>query len=101
MKAIWMAVAVALSLSTVACGGTTGSCKKMCKKAADCEEGDLMYVKDVDECKKDCDDAEEEDECKSEGKKLAKCLTKNFECDGTGFKECADEAKDATECAEE
>lgn len=101
MKAIWMAVAVALSLSSVACGGTVASCKKACKKAADCEKDDLLYVEDVDKCKEACDDAEEEDECKSEQKKLAKCAVKNFECDGSGFKECEDEGKDLAKCMTE
>lgn len=100
MKAIWMAVAVALSLSSVACGGTVASCKKMCKKAADCEEGDLFYTDDVDKCKEACDEAEEEDECKAEQKKAAKCAVKNFECDGSGLKECADEATDLQKCLE-
>ncbi len=72
----------------------------MCKKAADCSEDDIMYVEDVDKCKEECDDADEEDECKSEQKKAAKCYVKNFECDGSGGEECEDETKELMECLE-
>lgn len=106
MKAIWMAVAVALSLSTVACGGGEGACKKMCKKAEDCDypEG---YEFDIDECEKGCEKAAEaadKADCKSEFNKAAKCAKKEFECpdeDAEPSDACEDEGKDLSECAEE
>lgn len=104
MKAIWMAVAVALSLSTVACGGGEGACKKACKKGEDCKEGDPGYTADLGDCEKACEegakDADEAD-CKSEFNKAAKCGKKNFECDGSGYEECKSEVEDLIKCSAE
>lgn len=104
MKAMWIVAAVALSFTTMACGGGTGACKSACGKAADCEEGDFLYTDDEDACKDDCDDQWEDAkdaDCKSEYKDVASCYKSNFSCDGEDLTECADDFTAYQECAAE
>jgi hypothetical protein len=105
MKAIWMTVAIALSLSTVACGGAAGKCKSMCKDRAECKDTDPAYVADAGDCEEDCDSAFDEADgadCKSEYSDLVSCGKKNFSCDGADFvKECKSEIEATDKCAAE
>lgn len=103
MTAKWVAVAVALSLSMVACGGGVSACKKICKKAAKCDESDEAYQK-KGACERDCEDAAElakKAECKSEYNDAVKCAKENFACDGGSGEDCQDEGEALRDCTDE
>lgn len=98
-----MAIVVALSLTSAACGNGVGKCKKMCKQAAKCSEDDPAYqMKGA--CERDCEDAAElskKAECKREYKDAVKCMKERFDCDGGAGEDCQDENEALRECTEE
>ena len=101
MKAIWMAAALMLSFSTVACGGGEGACKSICKKSADCELPEGVEY-DQGACETACEDfAADADEagCKKEFNKAVKCAKKNFDCEASDSNPCESEAEAYGECA--
>lgn len=99
MKAIWMAVAVALSLSTVACGNPTKKCEKRCENAAECDGVPDGYE---DTCKDGCEALEklvEDKGCEKEYRKAANCGGTKVDCDAEeADDDCEDQAKDLAEC---
>jgi len=72
MKAIWITLAIAASLSTVACGG--GGCAGACKDQSKCDDAPDDF--DVDACEETCEegkDAAEELDCGKEYDDLLGC----------------------------
>jgi hypothetical protein len=94
MKAIWMTLAIAVSLSSVACGG---GCKGSCKDASKCD-GVTDFDEDdcVDQCEKAEEDAKDAD-CSKEYDKVFDCMTKDV-CDADALSNCADELTDMSTC---
>jgi len=95
MKAFMMTLAVALSLSTVACGGPCGG---TCKDAADCEGASDSAE---DDCNETCDEAYEDAKeagCKKEFKDVMKCADV---CDPVAsLEDCEDEYTAYGKCIE-
>lgn len=98
MKAIWITLAIAASLSTVACGG--GGCAGSCKDASKCDDAGDDF--DTDACEESCEeqkDAAEDLDCGKEYDDALKCIDV---CDLEGSAEdCADEATAFNDCLAE
>lgn len=93
MKAIWMTLAIAFSLSAVACGG---GCKSKCDKDSQC---DGVEDFDTDACEKVCEDGKDaaaDADCKSEYGDLVDCSGDNA-CDDV-LDKCESELTKLGEC---